>query len=238
MSDLSNFQKGNMTDELKWTVVYLHACKLLNARSKVIFLTPNERGYAAGIIAHAREDGYKIITIPENIRHKLRGQTDYQGNPILDLNQYIQVWNDSFEFDFVELDQLTPGERKVFQQAEEIMRLIGGRPEGVEDLKISETMRMNKPGAPEVVGVWESDIGRIVIKRAQLESLEEFAGTLLHELAHATSGAPDISDNFERELTEFLGLVAARGLRFAKKARTAKSANSAKTDRLKKRKAS
>jgi hypothetical protein len=71
---------------------------------------------------------------------------------------------------------------------------------------------MSKPGSYEVVGVWEPDEQRIVIKRSQLQSLAEFAGTLLHEVAHATTDAPDVSEPFERELTEFLGRTAVKGL--------------------------
>lgn len=215
MADLSNFQKGSMKDELKWTDVYVHGCKLLNAQQKVIFLTPNERGYAAGIITHARRDGYKIITIPENIRSKLKGQHDYDGNPLRDLNEFVRLWNESFEFEFVDPKDLTIEERRVFDRTKEIMTLIGGKPEGVKGVKISETMRLGKSGNVEVVGVWEPDIGRIVIKRSQLSSLADYAGTLLHELAHAATDAPDVSEHFEQGLTEFLGLTAVKGLRSA-----------------------
>jgi hypothetical protein len=213
MADISNFQKGSMKDELKWTDVYVHACKLLNAQQKVIFLTPNERGYAAGIITHARRDGYKIVTIPDNIRAKLKGETDYQGNPLRDLNEFVRLWNDSFEFEFVEISELTAKERKVFDQTKNIMSLIGGKPKSVKGVKISETMRLGKNGNVEVVGVWEPDSGRIVIKRSQLGSLADYAGTLLHELAHAATDAPDVSEHFEMGLTEFLGLTAVKGLR-------------------------
>jgi hypothetical protein len=213
VADLGNFQRGLMKDELKWTDVYVHACKLLNAQQKVIFLTPNERGFAAGIVSHARADGYRVITVPENIRDKLRGQRDYEGNPIRDLFEFIRLWNESFEFEFVEAEDLTPKERAVFAQTKAIVKLIGGRPEALESIRISETMRMGKAGSYEVVGVWEPDEGRIVIKRSQLSSLSEFAGTLLHELAHATTDAPDVSEAFERELTRLLGLVAYKTLK-------------------------
>lgn len=62
----------------------------------------------------------------------------------------------------------------------------------------------------ETTGVWEEDTGRIIIKRSQLKSLESFAGTLLHEVAHARCGWPDTSREFEHELTALLGLIASR----------------------------
>ena len=39
-----------------------------------------------------------------------------------------------------------------------------------------------------------------------------FAGTVLHELSHALSGAPDMSIEFEQKLTEELGAIVARQL--------------------------
>jgi hypothetical protein len=38
--------------------------------------------------------------------------------------------------------------------------------------------------------------------------MEAYAGTLLHEAAHATSGAGDATRAFETELTNFLGIIA------------------------------
>ena len=48
----------------------------------------------------------------------------------------------------------------------------------------------------EALGVWEPSIKRIVIKREQLTKIELYAGTLLHEAAHALSGAGDVSREF------------------------------------------
>ena len=62
----------------------------------------------------------------------------------------------------------------------------------------------------EVVGLWECDKGRIVIRRDQLKTLESYAGTLLHESAHATSGAGDVSREFELELTNIIGQISVK----------------------------
>lgn len=231
VGDLMNFQKGVMKDELKWTDVYVHACKLLNAQQKAIFVTPNERGYAGAVLVHARDDGYRVITIPENVKAKLAGEVDYEGNPIFDLNEYVREWNESFEFNFVPPSRLTTRERAIYDRTEEIFELIGGRPEDVQTVKISETMRMNKPGRAEIVGVWESDLGRIVIKRTQLQSLSDYAGTLLHEAAHAATNAPDISEYFEMALTEYLGLVAEYGLPAESRQRSSRKMGKGKTKR-------
>ena len=48
----------------------------------------------------------------------------------------------------------------------------------------------------EAVGVWDEAEQLIVIKRDQLSSPPAFLGTLLHEIGHALSGAPDVSREF------------------------------------------
>jgi hypothetical protein len=52
--------------------------------------------------------------------------------------------------------------------------------------------------------------GTIIIKRDVLSDLKRYAGTLLHEVAHASSGLPDVSREFENKLNEYIGVVACR----------------------------
>lgn len=60
--------------------------------------------------------------------------------------------------------------------------------------------------------VWEPATARIIIKRDRLKNIQSYAGTLLHETAHARSGASDVSEEFETELTKLLGTLAKNGL--------------------------
>ena len=48
-------------------------------------------------------------------------------------------------------------------------------------------------------------MGRIIVKRDQLGSRERFLGTLLHEVGHALTAAPDVDAVFEDGLTHLLG---------------------------------
>jgi len=64
----------------------------------------------------------------------------------------------------------------------------------------------------EAVGLWNPADGVIIVKRNQLTSKGLFAGTILHELSHALSDAPDVSLEFEEQLTHELGRVAALNL--------------------------
>jgi hypothetical protein len=207
VGDLKGFEAGTLHDELKWTDVSVHACKILNSKERVVFFTPSELVTAAGVVDHARGDGYRIVTVPDTIRNKIRGMTDVAGEPIRDLGEFQHQWNQSFEFKFVTERELTAKERHVFQATDAILSLAGGRPKSVKSIRISETMRMDPSSFREAEGLWEEGTGQIIIKRSALANLESYAGTLLHEIGHARSGAPDISDEFEQELTRIIGTV-------------------------------
>jgi hypothetical protein len=210
--DLSKFETGRWHDEVQLVDVGVHACQVLNAMGKVIFLTPQELNNARDFVERAKDDGYRVVPVPNNIRRKLKDAVDVEGNPIIDLDRYKAQWNESFQFSFVDPADLTADERAVFDRTTDILGLRGGRPKQLRDVLISTTMRLGSSGYAEAAGVWEPKPGRIVIKRDQLASLERYAGTLLHEVAHAVSGASDISAGFEDALTTETGVVAGRGL--------------------------
>jgi len=205
--DLRGYQDGTLHDELKWTDVSVHACKLLNSLEKVVFFTPEQLMYAADIVDKARSDGYEIVTVPENIREKIRGLRDISGNVIRDLDQFKMEWNASFEFKFIGENDMTSKEREIFRLTDRILSFVGRKPREVKEIRISETMRMEVHSFTEASGLWEPATGRIIIKRDQLRSLKDYAGTLLHEIAHVKSRSSDISRGFEQELTSLIGTI-------------------------------
>ena len=212
MKDLKEFYTGRMHDELKWIDVQEHAVKILNAAERVVFFTTEELMRSTNMVDEAKKSGYKIITIPENLKQRIQGIKDISGNVIRDLNQFYTEYNESFEFKFVNPSDLTPQERKIFDKTDEILSLIGGRPRKVREIKISETMRKELEPFTEREGAWEEASGRIIIKRSQLKSIEKYAGTLLHEVAHAISGTEDVTREFEDELTKLLGIICSKAL--------------------------
>lgn len=209
VEDLQKFASGKQHDELDWIDIAIHACKLLSANDNVIFLTPWQLVEAKDMVDRAKGDGYRIITVPETVKDKIRGLRDLEGKPIRDLDEYHMEWNESFEFKFVDEKDLTQNERLVFGKTKEILHLIGGKPKQVKKISISETMRLESGGYREALGLWQPAGGQIIIKRDQLQDLSSYAGTLLHETAHARSGAMDVSCEFENELTALLGCIAA-----------------------------
>lgn len=212
VNDLKGYQDGTLHDELKWTDVSVHACKLLNSLEKVVFFTPEELMYAADMVDKARSDGYEIVTIPENIKEKIRGLRDISGNLIRDMDQFKREWNESFEFKFINEKDMTPKEKEIFRMTDAILSFIGGKPRKVREIKISETMRLESHSFTEASGLWEESTGRIIIKRGQLRSLKDYAGTLLHEIVHAKSGASDVSSEFEQQLTSLIGIIVSKAI--------------------------
>lgn len=205
--DLKNFDTGKVHDELKWIDVQEHAVKILNSSEKVVFLTSSEMQSEASMVDEAKNAGYRIVTIPDNLKQRIQNQHDIKGEPIRDLGQFTFEYQNSFEFKFVDYDKLTDSEKKVIDETDRIFALIGGKPRRIKEIKISETMRKKLGYFVENLGLWEPDKGRMIIKRETLSSLAKFSGTLLHETAHAISGADDVTRDFELRLTDLIGKV-------------------------------
>jgi hypothetical protein len=211
--DLVRIEQGRNHEEVDWVDVAVHACQILNASSKVIFVTAVQRTTLPDAVDHAIADGFKVVTLPENIRERLRGIKDIKGNLVRDLDVYQREWAKSFEFKFVNKSDLSTEERAIFDKHKQIAALVGGFPAGVKEIRISETMRPDFTKMQDAVGLWEFENGRIVIKRSQLRSLETFGGTLLHELTYARTGYDDVTREFEEGLTVALGKVSALALK-------------------------
>lgn len=211
--DLENYSSGLMHDELNWLDVQEHAVTILNTREDVVFLTSLELVLNKDMVDEARSSGYRIVTIPENLRDKVRGQKDESGNPIRDLGQFYKEYQESFEYEFVDPNKLNASEKRIFDKTYKIFGLIGGKPSNVKRVEISETLRREMEFISKTTGVWEPSTGTIIILRNQLSDLESYAGTLLHETAHAISGASDVSREFEMALTKFIGHLASAALK-------------------------
>lgn len=207
VNDLKNYSTGEMHDELNWIDVQEHAVKILNASEKALFLTPEEMITATNMVDEAKSGEYNIVTIPKNLKERIRGVKDISGNTICDLEEFYSKYEESFEFKFVEPNQLTKSEKKIFDLTDKIFSLIGGKPEIIKQIKISETMRKELNSSIETNGFWDPVTKTIIIKRSQLRNIENYAGTLLHETAHAISGANDVSRELELQLTKLLGMV-------------------------------
>ena len=211
--DLAAFTSGRQRDELGWTDVAVHACRVLQSREKVLFVTAWQLAAGSAQLQYAQGDGYRLVTVPDDIARRLGSLTDLSGQPLIDLGRYRQEWNDSFEYSFVPPQELTPDEQHILASTHRLLHLAGGSRAAklVTQVRVSETMRMSEAG-DMVLGTWESTEGTVVIRRSELAALDRFASTLLHEYTHASSGHDDRTLEFESALSTMLGRAAAAAI--------------------------
>lgn len=205
--ELAKFEYGRSHDELQWMDVQLHACRVLNATDKVVFVTSQQMLDKSKLVEYAKADGHRVVVVPVALAAKLPRLEDEHGEPVRDLDVFYQEWADSFTFSFIDPDELELSERAVFDKTKGIVGLLGRKHSKVASVLISETMRVDESGY-EFAGVWRPEDRSIVIKRDQLKGLSAYAGTLLHELTHAATGLDDRTLEFEDALTRLLGIVA------------------------------
>ena len=209
--DLREHGAGSAHDELGWLDVQEHAARVLNAEKRVVFLSPSQLAAHPEIVDQANSTGCEIIAVPERLAKKIEGISDVSGNPVREIREFASELKESFHFSWVLPKDLTPAEQASWSQVGRILQLIGGRPDLVHDIRISETMRCD-PFSIGEDGVWLDADGWIVVKRTALRSLASFAGVLLHEAVHAKTGLTDVSREFETYLTKLLGELGAKVL--------------------------
>src|SRR5262249_35627124 len=184
--DVAALAAGTSHEEVRtWSDVGLRACQVLNAKRQVIFATAEQLIADKEMVDRAIEDGRQVVTVPATIAEKLGSVTDVEGRALQSLSQFQGEWSASIEYKFVAEEQLTPKERAVFSRWRDIAKLAGGLPRQFKELKVSDTMRPSVAEGMHPAGLWEAATGRVIVHRPQLQTLDLFAGTLLHELTHA-----------------------------------------------------
>jgi hypothetical protein len=212
-NDLQNLNYGNAHDELSWIDVQEHAVKILNQNKNVLFVSTSDIIEHPDMIDEAKKDGHQIISIPVNLTERIKGISDYSGKPIIDINRFVTNYNDSFKYEFIAIENLNKDEREVFNFTDEILNLIGGKPNIVKNIKISATLRKDFLSENETLGIWDSNTNTIIILRKMLNSISSYAGTLIHEIIHAKSGFGDVERDFEKKLTETIGQISEKALK-------------------------
>lgn len=205
VEDLTRLPLGTNHDEITWLDVQEQAVRILATRGKTLFVSSLQMFTQGATIQEARADGYRVIVIPDRLLARLPKLRDLNGNPILDISGFISAWNESFKFDFVDPRSLSPAERKAWKIIPGLLRLAGDHAKRVQEVRISSTMRLDE-GAYETEGVWDSPL--IVVKRSVLDSPRHFARVVLHEIAHASSGANHGSLLFMAAIDDLAGIAA------------------------------
>ena len=200
---------GEQCDEITWSEIAQVGIEALAKRdNNAVFVTEREMLYNPDEMERMRMEGRNIIVSNERDRGKI------QTEDAVTFSSYVQDFKDSFEFDYVEPDSLSASERKVFDKTDSIMKMVGWTDEDMPEILISNTLQKETDTSSGIlltfsaIGLYEPVYHRITILRSQLGSLQSYAGTLLHEAAHAASGATDATRAFESQLTDYLGIIA------------------------------
>lgn len=203
--DLTNINLGTAHDELFWIDVQVHSVKILNRQGKYLFITSSEAMQHPDMIDQAKNNGREIITVPENLKYKIQNSTDFDGDPIVDIDEFVKIYNSSFDFMFIDPNRLSDRERAIYDLTPRIIALFGSKPSMVNSIKISSTMRKDFFGEENTLGCWDDSTGSIILARKALISIVDYSGTLIHELTHAETGQDDVTREFETSLTTIIG---------------------------------
>lgn len=201
--------KENVPDELTWIEVVVTALTRLSEIKPILFVTEPELHTHPDVLDHARGDSLDIVVVTTAEKQKLVAQAEAGGPVTRVLERYVTEFNESFSYSFVDEERLSAREREVFSITPELFALIEVPQARVPKVMISETMRITKD---DTDGVWDPELGAIVIKRSRLRSRHAYAGTLLHEAAHALTRTVDATREFESVLTDYLGRTSSAAL--------------------------
>ncbi len=212
VDDLQQFGTGNRHDELSWNEISMHASVKMSQQHKdTTFVTTSDLQNNPSLIDDMQRSGYNPVVVPDSIISKMN---DYNtgaknGETLTTASQYLKEEQERFVPIPVDISTLTMQEREVYNKTDDILKLISGIPKNVRKIiiveKIYESELFN-----ETLGLWMPMENTILIKRNQLKSIKQYSGTLLHECAHAISGANDVSRNFELKLTEIIGIISSK----------------------------
>lgn len=202
VEQISKRATGEQCDEMAWIEISQLALNLMHEKKQVVYFTEQELQTNPDVIGNVKSDGYEVVVITEQQKSKLETQTLTGGPQVRTFENYIKEFNTSFQYKFVDINSLNEEERRIFKLTPKIISLVGIPSYRIPAIRISETMRVT---IDDTQGVWDPSIPAIIIKRSKLNSLSGYAATLLHEIGHATTGATDVSREFELVLTEYLG---------------------------------
>ena len=189
-------------DELTGVDVAARVMKVMHDRERVVFVTYDQAMANIDEVRSAEREGYEIVQLPQHYLHKAEG--------VRDLHSYSLEALQSHQYTYIKPDDLTSREQSVWSRVGDLLVAAGVDPSTTPPILISETIR-TVPGS-DARGVFRGATHDIVIKRSTLRSLSEFAGVLLHEIAHARSQATDCTREFESELSNMLGRAAASAI--------------------------
>ena len=183
--------------------------------AKTIIVSHQEVEEKPQLINTLKESGNDVIVVPADVKEKAKSIEASSDNTVSVFSQYVSKRNQNFEFQFVDPLQLTSVEKNIFDLRNEVIIAVaslGSKQSYNGPILISETMQKDDFSYMPVNGLYQPVEKRIIIKRSVLTEKRLFLSVLLHEIAHATSGASDATRAFETELSNLLGLFCEKAI--------------------------
>lgn len=210
IKDFYSLAYGKTHDELGWQDTQMFVAeRVSHYNDNVTFVTARDMEYNPDIIDEMKMSGKNPVYIPGNIAVKMNeiNDSDNSFRHFVTVEEFRKEEQERFNPVIIGDEALTESEKAVYRNIDKILALIGGQPKAVKNIYVADKLYSVENGY-ETLGLWQPEKGEILIKRNQLVSVECFAGTLLHECAHAVSNESDVSRGFELKLTHFLGKLA------------------------------
>ena len=196
VEDLQNRMSGTNKDETAWVDVASYAAKTLNKNGNVVFMTPMQRAELTNQQLEILKDSEKrLIMVTDDVFGKIQ-------NTVETFDTVYNDYNDSFQYKFIEYNELSDAEKTVFDLKDKILEFLQKRFKTIINICVSETIRVDFFGC-STDGVHVGN--RIIIKRSVLKDPEYFCGVLAHELGHHQHEFEDNTRAFENDLTDMLG---------------------------------
>lgn len=167
------------------------------------------------LINELKESGHNVIVVPEDVKEKATAIVAASGTTVNDISHYVNQRNQNFEFQFVNPSQLSELEKTIFELNKDVLSIIDSvepKQSNINAILISETMQKDEYSFSPAEGLYQAVEKRIIIKRSVLSDKKRFLSVLIHEIAHAISGASDATRMFESELSSLLGIFCERAI--------------------------
>ena len=205
IDEVKDFGSGEQSDEAQLTDIQVHAIKVYNQQNDIVVLSSYDAYEMSTSDKEIIEDtGRKILIVPDNVFNKVRNDKDYNGREIGTLDVAKKEYNNSFSYDFVKHEDLDEQEKEIFELKKIVFKYYGNKK--YED-KVYISNNINEMVSGDTLGVFDTSLDSIIIKRSQLCNIELFSEILFHELVHATSGANDNTRYFENEQGKIIGML-------------------------------
>lgn len=198
IDELKKIPSGTNCDEVSLTDIQIHATKEYNATHNIVMVSVDKAmDYDNNDKEKIEESGREILIVPGNAYKKLEGDNDYTGKEIGTFQTVIDEYNESFKYEFVNLNSLTDYEKYVFGLKDFVLRVY---PIKDKRIKIKISNSINEMISGDTLGVFDSSENAIILLKDLLNNPYKFCEVLFHEIVHANTGYKDNTRAFENEL--------------------------------------